>query len=79
MKGAKVYFTARSNAKATYTTDYVLSQSSAVSKDQLVWLKMDLGDIKSVMHAVEELKAKEHAIDILGLCPKAIPAYIDKC
>ncbi|KAH8663193.1 daunorubicin C-13 ketoreductase [Ilyonectria robusta] len=65
MKGAKVYFTARSNAKATYTTDYVLSQSSAVSKDQLVWLKMDLGDIKSVIHAVEELKATEHAIDIL--------------
>lgn len=79
MKGAKVYFTARSNAKATYTTDYVLSQSSGVSKDQLVWLKMDLGDIKSVMHAVEELKGKEHAIDILGLCPKAIAAHIDKC
>ncbi|KAK7427383.1 hypothetical protein QQZ08_006152 [Neonectria magnoliae] len=65
MKGAKVYFAARSEAKAAYTTDYVLSQSTDVSKDQLVWLKLDLSDMKSVMHAVDELKAKEQAIDIL--------------
>ncbi|KAF7556260.1 hypothetical protein G7Z17_g1539 [Cylindrodendrum hubeiense] len=65
MKGAKVYYTARSEAKSKHTTDYVLSQSTIVSKDKLVWLKMDLSDLKSVMHAVEELKSREQSIDIL--------------
>ncbi|KAH7176440.1 daunorubicin C-13 ketoreductase [Dactylonectria macrodidyma] len=64
-KGAKVYFTARSEAKATYTIDYVLSNSPGVSKDRVIWLSMDLGDISSVKHAVEELKEKEQTIDIL--------------
>ncbi|KAK7416627.1 hypothetical protein QQX98_005098 [Neonectria punicea] len=64
-KGAKVYFTARSEAKAAYTTDYILSKNTGVSESQLVWLNLDLGDMKSVMRAVEELKAKEQAIDIL--------------
>ncbi|KAH7157993.1 daunorubicin C-13 ketoreductase [Dactylonectria estremocensis] len=64
-KGAKVYFTARSEAKATYTIDYVLSNSAGVSKDRVIWLSMDLSDVKSVKYAVEELRAKEQTIHIL--------------
>ncbi|KPM35890.1 hypothetical protein AK830_g10672 [Neonectria ditissima] len=65
IKGAKVYYTARSEAKAAHTIKYVTERGSNVSKDQLVWLKLDLGDLKSVLHAVEELKSKEQSIDIL--------------
>lgn len=65
-KGAKVYFTARSQAKAQYAREYVLSNAAGVDSENLVWVQLDLSDIKSVLQGANEIRSKEKRIDILG-------------
>ncbi|KAG7054313.1 daunorubicin C-13 ketoreductase [Colletotrichum scovillei] len=65
LRGAKVYFTARSKAKADETRTVLTAENSAINAGNLHWLPMDLADLKSVASAVEELKSKETRVDIL--------------
>lgn len=64
--GAKVYFTARSESKATQTKERLLSENPRISSNQLIWLKLDLLSIESIWGAAEELIFKESKVDILG-------------
>lgn len=66
LRGAKVYFTARSKAKANETRTVLTAENSAINAGNLHWLPMDLADLKSVASAVEELKSKETRVDILS-------------
>lgn len=65
-KGAKVYFTARSESKAQYAREYILSNAPGVISENLVWVQLDLSDIKSVLKGADEIRSKEKRIDILG-------------
>ncbi|KAF7561025.1 hypothetical protein G7046_g3116 [Stylonectria norvegica] len=73
-RGAKVYFTTRSESKAKTTKDHIRSIHPDVPENGLIWLPLDLGKIKSVNSAIAELKAKETKIDILvnnaGMVPE---------
>ena len=66
LHGAKVYFTARSEAKATKAKESLLSDNNGLSADKLVWLQLDLSDFNSIIQAAEELAKKEQKLDILG-------------
>ncbi|KAK1462398.1 daunorubicin C-13 ketoreductase [Colletotrichum cuscutae] len=65
LRGAKVYFTARSKAKADETRTVLTAENPAINTANLHWLPLDLADLKSVASAVEELKSKETRVDIL--------------
>ncbi|KAJ0325593.1 hypothetical protein COL5a_007404 [Colletotrichum fioriniae] len=65
LRGAKVYFTARSKAKAEETRTVLTAETPAINAANLHWLPLDLADLKSVASAVEELKSKETRVDIL--------------
>ena len=65
-KGAKVYFTGRSETKAEKAMSQLKSLVPDLPKDRLVWIKMDLTDMTSVLDAVEQLKMKETKLDILS-------------
>ncbi|KAF6796354.1 short chain dehydrogenase [Colletotrichum sojae] len=65
LKGAKVYFTARSKAKADLARDAIRSAHPEVDQDLLIWLPFDLTNLKSVRDAAEELTSKEDKVDIL--------------
>ncbi|KFY30881.1 hypothetical protein V493_01580 [Pseudogymnoascus sp. VKM F-4281 (FW-2241)] len=65
LHGAKVYFTARSETKATKATELLLSENPELSAGQLIWLQLNLGNIDSIMKAAEELLRKEQKLDIL--------------
>ncbi|OHF01595.1 daunorubicin C-13 ketoreductase [Colletotrichum orchidophilum] len=65
LRGAKVYFTARSKDKADETRTVLTTENPAIEADNLHWLPLDLADLKSVASAVEELKSKETQVDIL--------------
>lgn len=66
MRGAKVYFTARSKTKADLARDAIRSAHPEVDQDLLIWLPLDLTDLKSVRDAAEELASKEDKVDILS-------------
>ena len=61
-----MYFTARSEAKATKAKESLLSDNNGLSADKLVWLQLDLSDFNSIIQAAEELAKKEQKLDILG-------------
>lgn len=66
LRGAKVYFTARSKAKATAATADLLRLVPNIPKDNLLWLQLDLCDLRSIKQAVEELLSKEEKLNILS-------------
>lgn len=61
-----MYFTARSEAKAKSTRDHILAFDAAVKQENLIWLALDLADLKSVVQAAHKLKSLETKLDILG-------------
>ncbi|KAH8812199.1 hypothetical protein F5884DRAFT_304945 [Xylogone sp. PMI_703] len=65
LHGAKVYFSARSEAKATKAKASLLSENPGLSADRLQWLQLDLASIDSVINAAEELGKREQKLDIL--------------
>ncbi|TQN65827.1 putative oxidoreductase, partial [Colletotrichum shisoi] len=72
LRGARVYFTARSKDKADRTRALLTSENPDIDNGRLRWLPLDLADLASVSAAVKELKSKESKVDILinnaGLC-----------
>lgn len=64
--GAKVYLTARSESNAKAAVERIISKKPELSKDRLRWLRMDLGDTRSILDAIKELRSKEGKVDILG-------------
>lgn len=64
-----MYFTARSEAKGQEVIKTILDENPQVSSNQLIWLKLDLSDVRSTLAAAEELKAKEAKVDILSEQP----------
>lgn len=65
-KGAKVYFTARSEAKAQYTRQFVLSAAPQALSENLIWVSIDLSNVESVLQGANFIKSKEKKVDILG-------------
>jgi len=61
---AKVYLCARSEEKANAA---IAKLKQVTSKDNVHFLKLDLGDLPSAAAAARELAAKEPKIDILFL------------
>ncbi|KAI6777975.1 Short-chain dehydrogenase [Emericellopsis cladophorae] len=64
-KGAKVYFTARNEAKARKTQGEQLKLNPELSAEQLPWLLVDFEEIESAARAAELLGSKEDKVDIL--------------
>ncbi|KAF9872492.1 daunorubicin C-13 ketoreductase [Colletotrichum karsti] len=65
LRGAKVYLTARSKDKAEHARQSLQSSNPELDQDQIIWLSLDLSDLRSVRAAAEELKKKENKVDIL--------------
>ncbi|KAH6867584.1 hypothetical protein B0T10DRAFT_541860 [Thelonectria olida] len=63
-RGAKVYFTTRSESRAQATKEALVNDPS-IDPDNVVWLVMDLMDPKTVSEATDVLKRKERKVDIL--------------
>lgn len=68
-KGAKVYYTARSEAKAKAAREEIRSLAPAIPENLLVWLQLDLGDIGSVLKATAWMRENESKLDILSMFP----------
>ncbi|KAJ3460697.1 hypothetical protein MRS44_011564 [Fusarium solani] len=64
-KGAKVYYTARSEAKAKAAREEIRSLAPEIPENLLVWLQLDLGDIGSVLKATAWMRENESKLDIL--------------
>jgi len=65
LRGAKVYFTARSEAKADKTRKDLQVQSPKLDQSNIKWLKLDVSDVGSITAAADELKSKESKVHIL--------------
>ncbi|KEZ43364.1 hypothetical protein SAPIO_CDS4824 [Scedosporium apiospermum] len=63
-RGAKVYFTTRSEPKAR-KAHQTLASDSEVEPENVIWLVMDLFDLRSINAATDELKRRETKVDIL--------------
>lgn len=44
----------------------MLKHNPRLQKQDLIWLSMELSDVKTIQDAVEELKKKESKVDILS-------------
>ena len=66
-RGAKVYYTTRSEAKSKQTIDRIKSTDPDLDLSRVIGLVLDLGDLKTVVAAVEELKRREDKVDILSM------------
>ncbi|KAJ4180000.1 hypothetical protein NW755_012040 [Fusarium falciforme] len=64
-KGAKVYYTTRSEAKARAAREEIRSLAPEIPENLLVWLQLDLGDIGSVLKATAWMRENESKLDIL--------------
>ncbi|VUC24577.1 unnamed protein product [Clonostachys rosea] len=63
--GAKVYCGARSKERFDKAQQQLLEENPSFTRERLIFLKLDLGNIDSVLDAVKEIKAKESSIHIL--------------
>ncbi|KAL0933790.1 daunorubicin c-13 ketoreductase [Colletotrichum truncatum] len=64
-KGAKVYFTVRSEEKGWQTQRRIQEMSPEIDPAKLHWLKMDLTDLDSITATADRLKREEEKVDIL--------------
>jgi retinol dehydrogenase-12 len=62
--GAKVYIAARSEEKANAAIASIKSSFPA-SKGELIFLKLDLGDLSTIKASAEEFLSKEDTLDVL--------------
>ncbi|OBT45528.1 hypothetical protein VE00_05095 [Pseudogymnoascus sp. WSF 3629] len=63
--GAKVYMAARSELRAEKAINDLYRDNPKLERGSVVFLKLDLASIKSVVAAVDEIKRKESRLDIL--------------
>ena len=63
--GAKVYIGARSGEKAKAAIQQMISNNPSITADKLDSFVADLGDLKSVSTASQNLLSKESRLDIL--------------
>ncbi|KAJ3524494.1 hypothetical protein NM208_g9268 [Fusarium decemcellulare] len=63
--GAKVYFTARSLAKAEKAKQTLLSSYPEINSNNVNFLLLDFTDLKGITNAADELLKKETKLDIL--------------
>ncbi|OLN89023.1 putative oxidoreductase C736.13-like protein 5 [Colletotrichum chlorophyti] len=71
-KGAKVYFTTRSEAKAEQTRKFIQEKNPDIDPQKLQWLQMDLTDLRSIDTAAQQLNDKEKKLDILGISTSSL-------
>ncbi|KZL79785.1 short-chain dehydrogenase reductase family oxidoreductase [Colletotrichum incanum] len=64
-KGAKVYFTTRSEAKAIEARKRIQDAHPEIDADNLQWMVMDATDLRSICSVADKLKEKERKIDVL--------------
>ncbi|KAJ3527930.1 hypothetical protein NM208_g10462 [Fusarium decemcellulare] len=65
LKGAKVYYSARSESKANAAKKEILALHPEIPESLLVWLKLELSDLGSVVEATRWLSERESKLDIL--------------
>ncbi|KAK2008310.1 daunorubicin C-13 ketoreductase [Colletotrichum eremochloae] len=63
-KGAKVYFTSRSETRAREAAVRIESLNPHVPSSQLIGLAIDLTDLNSVIQAAEKIKSNETKVDL---------------
>lgn len=66
LRGAKVYFTTRSESNAQKAREALQTQNPEITEENLKWLLLDLMDLKSISAAADELARTESKIDILS-------------
>ncbi|KAF2794218.1 putative carbonyl reductase [Melanomma pulvis-pyrius CBS 109.77] len=64
-RGARVYYTTRSETKSQQVLEELLSKSPDINPDNIKWLTMDFTDLKSIVTAAEKLQKQESSVDIL--------------
>lgn len=65
--GAKVYLTARNEARATEAIERLKGEGLGPGNGEILWLKLELGDVSGTKAAAEEFLRTENRLDILGL------------
>ncbi|KAH7091923.1 short-chain dehydrogenase/ reductase, partial [Paraphoma chrysanthemicola] len=65
LRGAKVYFTTRSEAKAQKTQQQIRVTSPEIKRDKINSLVLDLTDLKSITDVANDLGWREKKVDIL--------------
>ena len=76
LRGAKVYFTTRSEAKGKKTLEILQAQSPEIDQKNLEWLQLDVADVKSITATADELKRKETKLDLLSMLYICVFLYI---
>lgn len=66
LRGATVYLAARSEKKAKATIDSLIQSESHIQPGQIIWIPLDLADLKTVFKAAEMLNSQVDCIDILS-------------
>lgn len=65
-KGCKVYLAARNEQKATEALKQLKADGLGPGHGEVIWLKLDLADLKGAQVAAQEILEKELRLDILG-------------
>ncbi|KAH7359586.1 short-chain dehydrogenase/ reductase, partial [Pyrenochaeta sp. MPI-SDFR-AT-0127] len=65
LRGAKVYFTTRSEATAQKTQKQIRATSPEIKEDNINWLLLDMTDLESITDVASELERRESKVDIL--------------
>ena len=66
LAGAKVYMASRSEAKAKTAIEDFYRENPKLSKNNILFLKMDLANIKGIVASADEFSRQETRLDILG-------------
>ncbi|WYZ42627.1 hypothetical protein EsH8_VI_000326 [Colletotrichum jinshuiense] len=66
LKGAKVYFTTRSEAKANEARKRIQDDHPEIDSDKLQSMIMDATDLRSISSVADKLKERERKVDILA-------------
>jgi NAD(P)-dependent dehydrogenase (short-subunit alcohol dehydrogenase family) len=64
--GAKVYLAARNESRATEAIKNLTAEGLGPGNGEIVWLQLDLSDIRGTKLAAEDFLRKEKRLDILG-------------
>ncbi|KAG7149369.1 Short-chain dehydrogenase/reductase like protein [Verticillium longisporum] len=65
LRGAKVYMAARTESKARNAISEILADNPDVRNEQIVWVGLNLSDLKTVVDAANYVKANESRLDIV--------------
>lgn len=65
-KGAKVYFTTRSEAKALEARKRIQDAYPDIEPDNLQYMTLDVADLRSITSVADKLMEKERKVDVLS-------------